>query len=41
MKRGIATRVYHVDKAKLAEALKAIDELVQPIRDALAKRRKS
>jgi len=35
MKKGMAARVYSVNRARLKEALDSIDELVKPLRDAL------
>ena len=37
MNKGKAGRIYFVNKAKLKEALDAIDVLVKPIREALKK----
>ena len=37
MKKGKAARVYFVNKAKLKEALDAVDELVKPLKEALKK----
>lgn len=37
MRKGKATRVYYVNKARLKEALDAIDEMVKPIKEALKK----
>ena len=35
MKKGKATRVYSVDKEKLAEAIRAIDEFIRPIMEKI------
>lgn len=35
MKKGKAVRIYSVNKERLREALKAIDDLIKPLKDAI------